>query len=127
MRLPERIELRRTGAQQQHRRRTATSMAHPQTGEAHRHLGGQHQADVLGTRSDRCAAGSGALDRDVFRDFVDRNNPEGARAILVHELAHVVGLAHVDDPGELMYAENTGRTGLGPGDREGLARLGAVG
>ena len=67
-----------------------------------------------------------ARDRDVFRDFVDRDNPEGARAILVHELAHVVGLAHVDDPAELMYAENTGRTELGPGDREGLARLGAV-
>jgi hypothetical protein len=70
--------------------------------------------------------GSVALDRDVFADLAERDAPGSARAILMHELAHVVGLAHVDDPDELMYAENTGRAELGPGDREGLARLGAV-
>lgn len=54
--------------------------------------------------------------------------PGGAartRAIIVHELAHLVGLDHVDDPDELMYAENVGRLELGPGDREGLAALGS--
>ncbi|WP_302053554.1 hypothetical protein [Nocardioides panacis] len=34
-------------------------------------------------------------------------------------------LDHVDDAGELMDAENTGRTGWGPGDLTGLAVLGA--
>ena len=36
------------------------------------------------------------------------------------------GLAHVNDPGELMFYDNTGQAALGPGDREGLARLGTV-
>jgi hypothetical protein len=53
--------------------------------------------------------------------------PEGhaqARAIIMHELAHLVGLTHVGDSRELMYADNTGQSGFGPGDLEGLRRLG---
>ena len=46
------------------------------------------------------------------------------RAIVMHELGHLVGLDHVDDPGELMYDDNVGRLMFGPGDREGLAALG---
>lgn len=47
------------------------------------------------------------------------------RAVVLHELGHLVGLDHVDAEGELMQPE--GRPGLtdwGPGDREGLATLG---
>ena len=47
-----------------------------------------------------------------------------ARAIVMHELAHVVGLTHVRDRGELMYSGNVGRLTFGPGDRRGLALLG---
>ncbi len=43
----------------------------------------------------------------------------------MHELAHVVSLDHVNDRNELMFEENTGQTALGPGDRAGLAVLGA--
>ena len=46
------------------------------------------------------------------------------RAIVMHELGHVLGLAHVHDPGELMNSDNNGRTDWGPGDRKGLALLG---
>ena len=46
------------------------------------------------------------------------------RAVLVHELAHVVGLDHVDDPTQLMHPENDGQRELGSGDRAGLAELG---
>lgn len=46
------------------------------------------------------------------------------RAIVMHELGHVLGLGHVHDSGELMSADNHGKTTWGPGDRKGLARLG---
>jgi hypothetical protein len=50
---------------------------------------------------------------------------EQVRAIVLHELGHLVGLDHVGDPGELMYEDNVGKLDLGPGDREGLAALGS--
>ena len=64
------------------------------------------------------------LDKDAFEDLEPAIGTERKqRAIIVHELGHLVGLDHVDDPDELMYAE-TGVTELGPGDRSGLAILG---
>ena len=47
-----------------------------------------------------------------------------ARAVVMHELAHVVGLDHVDDPAQLMHEQGQA-TEFQPGDRAGLARLGA--
>ncbi|WP_051299349.1 matrixin family metalloprotease [Arthrobacter castelli] len=48
-----------------------------------------------------------------------------ARAIVMHELGHVVGLDHVSDPDQLMYAEsNLEVTEFGAGDLTGLAKLG---
>lgn len=73
----------------------------------------------------RYVTGQVMLDRDLFASF-DADDADRAQAIVDHELAHVVGLGHVTDPGELMYEENLGRTTYGPGDREGLARLGSV-
>ncbi len=49
---------------------------------------------------------------------------EAAQSILMHEFGHLVGLAHVSDDRELMYARDTGQADFGPGDRIGLARLG---
>jgi len=73
----------------------------------------------------RYVTGRVMLDRDLFASF-DADQAPFAQAIVDHELAHVVGLGHVDDPGELMYEETLERLTYGPGDRDGLARLGSV-
>lgn len=56
--------------------------------------------------------------------FRERGGTGLARAIAMHELGHLVGLAHVSDETELMNAENGGRLDFGPGDLRGLAELG---
>jgi hypothetical protein len=50
---------------------------------------------------------------------------QAARAIVMHELGHLVGLDHVDVPGQLMQPElRWSHTTWGVGDRKGLAALG---
>jgi hypothetical protein len=69
--------------------------------------------------------GTVALDAPTLTDML--THPEGermAQAIVMHELGHLVGLGHVDDPNELMHEDNLGVVTFGPGDREGLAKLG---
>jgi hypothetical protein len=60
------------------------------------------------------------LDADAF----GRTEPRFQRAIILHELGHVVGLDHVPDRTQLMYPDEIGQTDFGAGDRVGLARLG---
>lgn len=60
---------------------------------------------------------------DLRPGFGDRSDAWGAT--LLHELAHVLGLAHVDDRAQLMAAApGRGPVTLGAGDRAGLARIG---
>jgi hypothetical protein len=50
---------------------------------------------------------------------------EKARAVLLHELGHLVGLAHVDDPFQVMYDTNSyPLPAYRAGDLRGLAQLG---
>jgi hypothetical protein len=70
--------------------------------------------------------GTIALDAPQLTELMTRQNgPALVRAIIMHELGHLLGLDHVDDQGELMYEDNVGRLDLGPGDRQGLAALGS--
>ena len=80
-------------------------------------------SDVAGVRL--YVTGAVALDTPQLETILDQHGPATVRAIVMHELGHVVGLDHVDDPDELMYADSVGRSDFGPGDREGLAMLGA--
>ena len=60
--------------------------------------------------------------RHLLRSDAGRTS---VRAVVMHELGHLVGLDHVKDRGELMYATGSEDvTDWGPGDRAGLAALG---
>ena len=61
-----------------------------------------------------------------FATAGDPGGPATARALVMHELGHVLGLAHIDDPHQLMHATSPVRE-LGDGDRRGLAILGQGG
>lgn len=61
---------------------------------------------------------------DLVEGFADRRDAIGAT--LIHELAHLLGLAHVDDVSQLMSTDpGSGPVVLGPGDLEGLRAIGA--
>ena len=71
--------------------------------------------------------GEVTLDPDQFLRLTERPDAGTVlQPILDHEFGHLVGLAHVDDEGELMNADNLGRTTWGPGDLAGLALLGRL-
>ncbi len=69
-------------------------------------------------------AGTIALSRDYYSLLTQRGDHSEALAVLLHEFGHVLGLDHVDSPRELMYDDNNELTTFGPGDLEGLRRLG---
>ncbi len=84
-------------------------------------------AGSISTRGGRWFdTGAVTLDGPQLKRIVrQRSGWEAARAVVLHELGHLVGLDHVDAEGELMQPEaRPDVTDWGPGDREGLAALG---
>jgi hypothetical protein len=69
------------------------------------------------TATGRLVTGAIQLDATQYRDVHDLAH---RRAIVMHELGHVLGLDHVDDRGELMYPSTGRTTEYGPGDIAGL-------
>jgi hypothetical protein len=68
----------------------------------------------------RYVSGQITLDAPQIERILARPGGDAvAQAIVVHEMAHVLGLGHVDSPWEVM-SEGDGPTELGPGDRTGL-------
>lgn len=83
-------------------------------------------AEASGGTTRRWVYVSGAvtLSSKAFRDVLQRGRPDYARAVMMHELGHLVGLDHVNRASELMYSDNVGMTEFGPGDIRGLAAVG---
>ncbi len=82
-------------------------------------LGGSAWIDEDGER--RYITGQVLLDGPQLAELGE----EQTRATLRHELAHLVGLDHVDDADELMYPSSR-RQEWGSGDLAGLAELGGT-
>lgn len=88
-------------------------------------LGGPVSAPFGAEDEKHWVSGLVYLDAPAFTNILAR--PEGeaqALAIVMHEVAHLVGLTHVSASSELMDFDNNGQTNFGPGDLAGLRRLG---
>ncbi|MFN8125287.1 MAG: hypothetical protein U0R64_02060 [Candidatus Nanopelagicales bacterium] len=83
-------------------------------------FGGSFSVDPL-TGPASYVTGSVVLDREFFADPA---NHDYLHEAVVHELGHVVGLDHVEDSAQVMWSGGLHGSGLGGGDRIGLARLG---
>jgi hypothetical protein len=69
--------------------------------------------------------GTVALDAADFAQMLaDPTWIAAARGVVLHEIGHLVGLAHVSDPGQLMHPSSGDVADFGPGDLSGLAALG---
>lgn len=73
----------------------------------------------------------GVVSGNVVLDAADLSNAmlqpggvDGVRAVIQHELGHMVGLDHVADPTQLMYSESS-VVDWGDGDLAGLNALGS--
>lgn len=80
-------------------------------------------------RNDATSAGSyvsGIVELDpvsiLFHSLAEGDS--AARGIILHELAHLVGLGHVERRDQLMFPEVNGMTDFADGDLAGLFRLG---
>ena len=89
-------------------------------------VGGLGGASVVGVgQSQGYVTGAVALDTTLL-DLPRYDGEPGYVQVLRHEVGHLLGLAHVDDVTVLMHPDASEVTTWGPGDRAGLAALGAI-
>ncbi|WP_275778357.1 peptidase M10A and M12B matrixin and adamalysin [Paenarthrobacter sp. Y-19] len=70
--------------------------------------------------------GTVSLDAPQFAGIVDTPDGEDIGvAVIMHELGHLVGLDHVDDPRQLMFGQASWVREYAAGDLTGLAELGS--
>lgn len=93
-----------------------------QTGDDFAGLGGPIMVTDPETNVKGNVTGTVILNRDASMN----TNPAQLRAVLLHELGHVVGLSHAAGRDQLMFAENSGLLNFSAGDLAGLAAVGGA-
>jgi hypothetical protein len=81
---------------------------------------------IRGKDNERYVSGLAVFNGPEIGAQLRTGDDNRARAVLLHELGHLVGLAHVDDPLQVMYSTNTyPLASYRSGDRRGLELLGS--
>ena len=70
-------------------------------------------------------SGTVYLDPQKFTEIAARGGDAAAKVVILHELGHLVGLAHISDPADVMFPQASAQvTTFARGDLSGLAALG---
>ncbi len=98
----------------------------PQLAGAVAGLAGPAGAPYSSERDKHWVSGTVYLDGPSFTQILNRPGDGWwqGQAIVLHELAHLAGLTHIDDTTQLMAPRNSRQLTFADGDLEGLRRLG---
>lgn len=88
-------------------------------------VGGSTAMTINGAVQPHYLTGAVALLSSWFNEQSALHHDVAEQAVLMHELGHVLGLGHVEDPRQIMYPAYHGQPTYGLGDLSGLAVEGA--